>query len=102
MSDLKRNTMEIISMDLRTFDTLMERVRRIEERAGLLLEKQADIGMKKWLDSQDVCELLGISKRTLQSYREKGLIACSYIRHKAFYRPEDVEKMLESSYHPQK
>ena len=91
--------MEIISMDIRTFDVLMARVKAIEEKTGLVCLQQEDTGLKKWLDNQDVCDTLGISKRTLQTYREKGLLPFSRIKHKLFYKPEDVEKLLQSSHH---
>ena len=45
-------------------------------------------------------DALGISKRTLQTYREKGLLPFSRIRHKIFYKPEDVGKLLQSSHYP--
>lgn len=92
--------MEIISMDIRTFDTFMARVRAIEEKTRELCQQQEDTGLKKWLDNQDVCDMLGISKRTLQTYRDKGLLPFSRIKNKLFYKPEDVEKLLQSSYHP--
>ncbi len=38
--------------------------------------------------------------RTLQTYREKGLLPFSRIRHKIFYKPEDVGKLLQSSHYP--
>lgn len=57
---------------------------------------------EKWMDNQEVCEILRISKRTLQVYREKGLLPFTRIKNKFFYKPEDVQNMLESSYHPQK
>ena len=56
--------MEIISMDIRTFDALFARIREIEEKSELLSRKNEDIGLKKWLDNEDVCNILGISKRT--------------------------------------
>jgi DNA-binding transcriptional MerR regulator len=46
-----------------------------------------------------VCTTLGITKRTLQTYRENGLLPFCRIRHKIFYKPQDVEKLLESSHH---
>lgn len=92
--------MEIISMDLRTFDVLFSRIREIEEKSEILCRRHEDIGLKKWLDNQDVCNILGISKRTLQTYRDKGLLPFSRIKNKLFYRPEDVERLLQSSYHP--
>ena len=54
------------------------------------------------MDNQEVCGILRISKRTLQVYREKGLLPFTRIKNKFFYKPEDVQSLLESSYHPQK
>lgn len=86
-------------MDIRTFDALMAQVRAIEEKADRLYQQQQDLGLKKWLDNQEVCDILGISKRTLQEYRAKGLLPYGRIKNKLFYKPEDVEKVLQSSYH---
>jgi hypothetical protein len=92
--------MELISMDIRVFDALAGRVGAIEEKAAALLSRQTDAGLKTWMDNQDVCQTLGITKRTLQSYREKGLLPFSRIRHKVFYKPEDVQKLLQASHRP--
>ena len=92
--------MEIISMDVKAFDALAGHVEAIERKAEALCRRQEDVSLKKWLDNQDVCDVLGISKRTLQTYREKGLLPFSRIRHKIFYKPEDVGKLLQSSHYP--
>lgn len=94
--------MELISMDIKVFDALVLRVEMIEEKIGALYRKQADVGLKKWMDNQDVCQTLGITKRTLQTYRDKRLLPFSRIRHKVFYKPEDVQKLLEASHHANK
>ena len=38
------------------------------------------------MDAQEVCLALNISKRTLQSYREYGIIPCSFIGGKYMYK----------------
>ncbi|MBR4853496.1 MAG: helix-turn-helix domain-containing protein [Alistipes sp.] len=91
--------MEIISMDSRVFDNIVHRVTAIEQKAMELCRKQEDLALKDWLDNQEVCQILSISPRTLQTYRDKGIISFSCIRQKIYYRPEDVEKVLRSSYH---
>ena len=104
-SDMKSksiNNMEIISMDIKVFDALARRVEAVEGKAGRLYKERKDLRLKDWLDNQDVCLMLNISKRTLQSYRERGLIPYCRIEHKIFYKPEDVEKLLKSSHHPEK
>lgn len=74
--------MEIVSIDTRIFDEMIRRVKSVEEKAVALCCGQEDLGLKKWLDNQEVCEILGISVRTLQTYRDKGLlpIAASSIK----------------------
>lgn len=91
--------MEVIIIEKQVFDALMQRVKAIEEKAVFLCRRYEDLGLKKWLDNQEVCEVLKISPRTLQEYRGNGLLPFSCIRHKMFYKPEDMEKLLQSSYH---
>ena len=52
-------------------------------------------GKKKtnnWLDHQDVCQRLKISKRTLQTLRDNGTLAYTKIGNRTYYLPEDVNK----------
>ena len=56
-----------------------------------------DLGEREWLDSDDVCRLLGISPRTLQTMRENGTLAYTKISHKVYlYQLEkvDTEKII--------
>jgi hypothetical protein len=48
-----------------------------------------------WIDNQTVCQALNVSKRTLQSFRDKGLIPYSQIGHKCFYKQEDMKEFIE-------
>ena len=66
--------MEIIRIDKRTFDELVVRFSMIEKKVTGICNPAKDAGLKKWMDNQEVCEILRISKRTLQVYREKGLL----------------------------
>lgn len=43
--------------------------------------------------------ILRISKKTLQVYRDKGILPYSRIKHKIFFKTEDVHKLLESNYY---
>ena len=54
-------------------------------------------GKKKtnnWLDHQDVCQRLKISKRTLQTLRDNGTLAYTKIGNRTYYRLEDVERVI--------
>ena len=47
-----------------------------------------------WLDNQDVCQMLNISPRTLQTFRDNGTLAYSQINRKVYYKPEDIKGIL--------
>ena len=47
-----------------------------------------------WLHNGDVCRLLGISKRTLQHYRDTSVLPFAQIGHKCYYKREDVKRLL--------
>lgn len=51
-----------------------------------------------WLDIQEACQLLKISKRTLQSYRDNGILAFSQIGGKIYFRASDIESHLNRHY----
>ena len=44
------------------------------------------------MDAQEVCLVLNISKRSLQSYREHGIIPCSFIGGKYMYKESDLAR----------
>ncbi len=51
-----------------------------------------------YLDNQDLLNLLKISKRTAQLWREQGKIAYSQIGGKIFYYRTDIEKLIRKHY----
>lgn len=52
-----------------------------------------------WLDIPEVCALLKISKRTLQSYRDNNKLPYSQISGKIYFKAADIQKHLEKNYH---
>lgn len=86
--------MEITNIETRTYEAMMTRFETFAQRVETLCRNSGDKVLKEWLDNQEVCEILGISKRTLQSYRDNGILQFSQIGHKMFYRSEDVQRVL--------
>lgn len=56
----------------------------------------------EWIDGQVVMQTLHISKRTLQSLRDSGVLPYSRINGKFYYKVSDMEALLESNYSPSK
>ena len=52
----------------------------------------------KWLSSDDVCHLLMISKRTLQTYRDQKTLPFSQVGRKIYYKATDIDEYLEAHY----
>ena len=47
-----------------------------------------------WLDNKLVCELLKISPRTLQTYRDTGVLPYTQIGRKCYYKATDIEQFI--------
>lgn len=52
----------------------------------------------KWLSSDEVCHLLMISKRTLQTYRDQKTLSFAQIGRKIYYKSSDINEYLEGHY----
>ena len=88
--------MEVVVIDKATFERMLSGFEIFAEKVERLCREQEDLGEKEWLDSNDVCRLLCISPRTLQTMRENGTLAYTKISHKVYYRPEDVKAVFPS------
>ena len=53
---------------------------------------------KPLLTGKEVCERLYISPRTLQDYRDKGIIPYTQFAGKILYKVSDLERLLEENY----
>ena len=86
--------MEIVSIEKRTFEAMVARSNRFVSRMEVICQRHGEKRMSEWMDNQDVCRMLNISPRTLQTLRDNGTLAYSQINHKTYYRPEDVERIV--------
>lgn len=86
--------MEIINIDAKTFEAMLFKFESFAQKIEVLCRLHGDKELTEWLDNQDVCLLLNISPRTLQTLRDNGTLAFSRINHKIFYKSADVEKIL--------
>ena len=58
--------MELVCIDKQTFEELRVRFCEFEDRVTRLCRPVEDLGLKNWLDNQEVCLLLKVSPRTLR------------------------------------
>ena len=86
--------MEIVNIDAKTFEAMLSKFESFAKRMENLCRLHGDKDMSEWLDNQEVCLLLNISPRTLQTLRDNGTLAYTQISHKTYYKPKDVKKIL--------
>lgn len=78
----------------KTFEELVAKFDHFVRRMDAICHRHGEKTMGKWMDNQDVCQMLNISPRTLQTLRDNGTLAYSQINHKTYYRPEDVQRIV--------
>ncbi len=71
---------------------LTNRVRSIAQTHRPLFEGEV------YLTGRKVCERLFLSPRTLQDYRDKGIIPYTQIAGKILYRLSDINRILSENY----
>ena len=86
--------MEVISIERSTYEELLTSFNSFVNQMKVMAGRGTDKRLGDWLDNQDVCQILNISPRTLQTLRQNGTLAYSQIEHKTYYKPEDVERII--------
>ncbi|MDQ3191275.1 MAG: helix-turn-helix domain-containing protein [Bacteroidota bacterium] len=77
-----------------TEQTSREILQRLESVEALLQDKQKN-PQEVFFDSQEFNNIMNISKRTAQAWREQKVVAYSQIGNKIYYRLSDIILMLE-------
>jgi hypothetical protein len=89
--------MEIISIEKKAFEMMMARFEQLADRVQTLCCKFSDKKLSEWYDNQDVCLILRISPRTLQTLRNNGTLPYTQINRKIYYKPQDVQNVIKNN-----
>ena len=87
-------TIEII--DTESFQELLNKIEQINEKLNSLQKPEHDLN--RWITNEEACKSLDVSSRTMQTYRDNGIISFSQIGSKIYYKWEDIENHLRSNY----
>lgn len=86
--------MEAIILTGVQYEELLEQISEIRNSLNLKQKQPSDV----FVDNQEFIDLMKISKRTAQSWRDEGKISFSQIGGKIYYKMSDVEKLLNENY----
>ncbi|WP_372753139.1 helix-turn-helix domain-containing protein [Labilibaculum sp.] len=83
---------------LKMFLTLLEKTKTIEEQLRKIsLNERNPLG-DTYLDTDEVCDLLKVCKRTLQKHRDEASISYIQFGGKTLYKLSDIQEALEKNY----
>ncbi len=63
-----------------------------------LFEEERSKPTFKWVTSKVATELLDVSPRTMQKWRDEGLLGFAQVGHKIYHSQEDIDHMLQRHY----
>ena len=86
--------MEAIILSAQQYKELVNRLDVLNKK----LEAKQKSPNDTFLDNQELLQLMNISKRTAQSWRDEGKVSFSQIGSKIYYRMSDVQKLLDKNY----
>ena len=86
--------MEVVTFQSEVYKDIATKIEAINQRLAEREKKPSET----WLDNQEFMQLLKISKRTAQHYRDSGLISFSQVGNKIYYKLSDVEELLKNHY----
>ena len=99
--------MEVITIENQAFSKLLSNLEDLTRELHSQNEKSTikkELPKEKlklgdqWLDNDQVCEILKVTKRTLQNYRDNFILPYSQIGRKVYYKESDVQTVLEKNY----
>lgn len=91
--------MDLITKDSNTTQVLFSSFDRVLENVEYIITNYRPVlGGERYLTGDEVCEMLHISKRTLQDYRATGLLGYVQLPGKILYKESELENILEEFY----
>ena len=90
---------EIVNKETPEMKQLISGIREVRKRLREIAQTYCPLfGGEIYLTGREVCERLFVSPRTLQDYRDKGIIPYTQIAGKILYRLSDINSLLQENY----
>ncbi|KGN81448.1 transcriptional regulator [Porphyromonas gulae] len=90
---------EIINKETPEIKQLISGIKEVSKRLREIAQTHRPLfGGEIYLTGREVCERLFFSPRTLQDYRDKGIIPYTQIAGKILYRLSDINRLLQENY----
>ncbi len=88
--------MQALIISQENFDEVIKRLDKIQSEVSNKQKSPAET----FVGNQEFIQIMNVSKRTAQSWRDEGIISFSQIGSKIYYRMSDVQALLDKHYKP--
>jgi len=90
---------EIVNKETPEMKQLISGIKEVSKRLREIAQTHRPLfGGEIYLTGREVRERLFVSPRTLQDYRDKGIIPYTQIAGKILYRLSDINRLLQENY----
>ena len=101
MENIQKNVNELITLRTEGVTDAMQSMKDIESLFDKVTSNYRPLlDGERYLSDVEVSHRLKISRRTLQEYRDNGMIPYFKLGGKVLYRESDLERVLQECYHP--
>ena len=91
----------VITREEPVFKELISKIKTMEDEVEAM--KRANLSCRNhWLNAEEVMRKLGVCSRTLQNYRDNGILPYTSVGGKLYYLGRDIEDLMGNNYVPAK
>ena len=87
----------VITRETPLFSELISKIKAMENQIEAMKEGNLSC-TDKWLSGDAVMRKLGVSRRTLQNYRDNRTLPYSVVGGKFYYSVRDIEDLMKDNY----
>ena len=87
----------VITRKTPIFTDLISKIKTIENEIDAMKEGNLTCS-ENWLNGEAVMRKLGISRRTLQTYRDNRILPYSVVGGKFYYSVREIEELMKKNY----
>lgn len=83
-------------------ERIMDRFDKQDKKLDKMNKHRNMLDGELLFDNQELCQLLHVSKRTLQRYRSTGELPFQTVYHKTYYKESDVHFFIRENFNKKK
>ena len=87
----------LITRESAMFVEIISKIKTMENEVKMMKDNNLSCS-DKWITGDAVMKKLGISKRTLQNYRDNKILPYSAVGGKFYYNIRDIEELMMRNY----